>query len=290
MRDAASDHPWVVRCRPRGRPLVFAHRGGAALTPENTMAAFDRAAELGADGLELDVRLAKDGEVVVMHDADLDRTTDATGPVASRTAGELAGVDAGFRFAVERGAPYRGRGLGVPRLADVLTRHRALPLVIELKGTDPALARAAVAEVRRAGALDRVCFGGFDDGVLGAARAEDAGVCTSAARDEIRSALRRVRVYWPLGRVAYRAFQVPETFGEARVASHRLVKAAHRAGLLVQIWTVNDEADMRRLAGWGADALITDRPDLALEVVGARRPAPSPALPAAEPTAAAPGR
>jgi glycerophosphoryl diester phosphodiesterase len=249
---------------------VFAPRGGAQLAPENTMAAFDNAAALAVDGFELDVRLSKDGEVVVMHDEHLDRTTDAIGPVSLRTAAQLAALDAGFRFQRDRGDVSRAPRIGVPRLADVLARHPHLPAIIELKGTDVAIAHAAVDVVRQLGALDRVCFGGFDDGVLRAAELADPGVCRSAARTEVRIALYKSYVAWPLGRHRYAAFQIPETFGTTRVVSRRFLNAARRAGVLVQVWTVNEEADMRRLIDWGVDALITDRPDLALAVVADR--------------------
>ena len=230
------------------------------------MAAFDQVAALGVDGIELDVRLAKDGEVVVMHDADLARTTDAHGPVSAFTAAELARVDAGARFERDGATPFRDRGIGVPRLAEVLARHATMPLIIELKGRDPAVASAAVAVVRRAASLDRVCFGGFTDRVLRAARAADPGVCTSAARNEIRWALYRSYVGWPVGPRPYRAFQVPEMSETTRVVSPRFLRVARGAGRLVQVWTVNEPADMRRLAEWGVDGWITDRPDLAIEV------------------------
>ena len=115
--------------RGSGRPLVFAHRGGAGLRPENTMPAFDHGLSLGADGVELDVHLSRDGVVMVHHDDALDRTTDATGPLASRTADELAQVDAGYRFNrnLEPGQaeyPFRGQHIGIPRFRDVLARHR----------------------------------------------------------------------------------------------------------------------------------------------------------------------
>jgi glycerophosphoryl diester phosphodiesterase len=277
-RASATEHPWVTQCRRRDRPLVFAHRGGAGLAPENTMAAFDRAASLGVDGVELDVRLAKDGEVVVVHDEDLARTTDRRGPIAALTADELARVDAGARFQLNGAAPFRGQGLGVPRLADVLPRLPAMPLIIELKGADPAIAHASVEVVRQAGALDRVCFGGFFDPVLRAARAAHRDVCTSAARNEIRWALYRSYVRWPLGPRAYRAFQVPETSGTTRVVSPRFLRVARGDGRLVQVWTVNDPADMQRLADWGIDGWITDRPDLALQVAASLRSSASGSL------------
>jgi glycerophosphoryl diester phosphodiesterase len=269
--DTMDEPPWVARARPRGRALVFAHRGGAGLRPENTLAAFDHAAELGVDGFELDVRLSKDGEVVVVHDPDLDRTTDASGIVSARTADELARVDAGFKFGAGQSFPYRGRGFGIPRLADVLARHPSTTLIIELKGHDVELARAAVDEVRRAGAFERVCFAGFSGDLLRTARQLDRRVCTSAARGEIRWALYRSYVSWPLGNPGYRALQVPELSGGTRIVSPRFIRAAHRAARLVQVWTVNEPADMRRLLTWGVDALISDRPDVALEIAGALR-------------------
>ena len=261
-----TEHPWVARARRAGdRLTVFAHRGGAGLRPENTRAAFAHAAALGVDGCELDVRLSRDGEVVVIHDATLERTTDADGPVSALTAAELARVDAGHRFDAGAGFPWRGQGEGVPRLADVLADHPAMPFIIELKGTDPAVAEAATALVARAGALDRVCFGGFADVTLAAARRAQPTACTSAATEEIRWALYKSYVWWPLGRVPYQAYQVPEVASVGtRVVSPRFVRQAHRAGKVLHVWTVNTVADMQRLAAWGVDGVITDLPDLAL--------------------------
>src|SRR4051812_35188853 len=150
------------------RPLVYAHRGGAALRPENTIASFDYGLSLGADGLEFDVRLSRDGVVVIHHDATLERTTNAAGPVSSLTADELARVDAAHWFTPADGRrsadatgpfPYRGQGHGVPRLRQVLARYPGVPLIIELKANDPELARLAIEDVRAANATDRVAFG-----------------------------------------------------------------------------------------------------------------------------------
>jgi glycerophosphoryl diester phosphodiesterase len=261
-----TEHPWVARARRAGdRLTVFAHRGGAGLAPENTRGAFRQAAALGVDGCELDVRLSKDGEVVVIHDATLERTTDADGPVSALTAAELGRVDAGFYFGPAAGFPWRGRGEGVPRLADVLSDHPALPFIIELKGADPAVAEAATALVARAGALDRVCFGGFSDVTLAAARAAQPTACTSGATEEIRSALYKSYVWWPLGRVPYQAFQVPESSNNTTIVTKRFIRHARRAGKVLHVWTVNAPDDIARLKAWGVDGVITDRPDMALE-------------------------
>src|SRR3954470_20997912 len=96
------------------RPQVFAHRGGCALGPENTLAAFDLGMAAGADGLELDVHLSRDGVVVVHHDEMLDRTTDGTGILALLTAAELARVDAGCRFVAGGTHPFRIQNVGIP--------------------------------------------------------------------------------------------------------------------------------------------------------------------------------
>jgi len=230
------------------RPLVFAHRGGSALAPENTLAAFDDGMRLGADGLELDVHLSRDGVVVVHHDPTLQRTTTLRGPLVERTAAELERAD-------------------VPSLDAVLARYRDARIIIEMKVNTGALAVAVVDALRRAGAVDRVCLCAFGMRVLRAARALEPRVATSAAREEVRWALYRSWVRWPVRRVSYAGYQVPEIAGSTRVVSPRFVEAAHRAGLGVQVWTVNAEADARRLLAWGVDALITDRPDMMVELV-----------------------
>jgi len=238
-----SAHPFFAA----PRPLVFAHRGGAALRPENTMAAFEHGLSLGADGVELDVHLSRDGVVVVHHDRTLERTTSLRGPVSARDAAEL-------------------RGAGVPSLADVLRLTGAARVIIELKENRGELASAVVDDVRHADALDRVCVGAFGLRALRAVRALEPRIATSAAREEVRLALYRSWCRWPVSRVPYGGYQVPEYSGRTHVVSARFVADAHRAGLGVQVWTVDSEADARRLLGWGVDALITDRPDVIVPV------------------------
>src|SRR5262245_48180732 len=142
------------------RPQVFAHRGGCDLGPENTISAFDIGVSTGADGLELDVHLSADGVVVVHHDKTLDRTTNASGPVAARTADQLARVDAGYWFARGGEYPFRGCGIGVPTLREVLTRYRGKPTIIEIKVYTAAMGEAVADEIRLADACDYVCVAG----------------------------------------------------------------------------------------------------------------------------------
>ncbi len=255
----------------RPRPLVFGHRGGAALAPENTCAAFDRGLEAGADGLELDVRLTRDGEPVVCHDATLDRTTDGTGALAACTAAELAGVDAGYRFPGPSGdCPYRGRGVRVPLLREVLARYGQRPLIVELKDDEVELARAVVRVLAETGAGPGVCIGSFHLPVLHEVRRIAPAVPTGAAGREVRMALYRSWVGWPSNGVPYRALQVPERRAAHRIVSPRFVRAAHRSGVAVQVWVVDEPDRIRRLLEWGVDGIITDRPDVAAGVVAER--------------------
>ena len=243
------------------RPLVFAHRGGAALAPENTLAAFDNGLALGADGLELDVHLSRDGVVMVHHDPELHRTTNLVGPVGQRTAEELAQADAGWWFRRGDEYPFRGRGMGVPTLAEVLDRYRDCRIIVELKTAQPELARAAVAAVLATGAAERVCIGSFDVRGLRIVRGIEPAIATSAARIEVAWALMKAWCRCSLRGASYGGFQVPERSGRTRIISPTFVVAAHRAGLGVQAWTVDRVEDARRLLSYGADALITDRPD-----------------------------
>jgi glycerophosphoryl diester phosphodiesterase len=240
--------PLVHPALTSNRPLVFAHRGGSRIGPENTIAAFDRGLAAGADGLELDVHLSRDGKVVVHHDRLLDRTTRGTGPLNARTAAELSALD-------------------VPMLADVIPRYPGKKVIVELKEPTPQLAHATIDVIRRADAVDRVCLGSFSVSAMRAARAYAPEIATSGGTTEVRIALYRSWCYLSPGRVPYQAFQVPETTGSTRVVSPNFVKLAHKAGLVVQVWTVDEPDDIRRLLDWGVDGIISDRPDVASQVL-----------------------
>lgn len=248
------------------RPLVFAHRGGCALGPENTLAAFDLGVAAGADGLELDVHLSADGVAVVHHDAMLDRTTSGSGPIAAMTAVELERLDAGCRFEAQGQFPFRGQGVGIPALRDVLRRYPNARVIIEMKVDRPEMGEAVAHAVRAADAVERVCLAGYGRRSAAAARAALPEAARSACHAEVRLAVYRAWARWPVRHAAYGGYQVPEWAGVLRIVSPRFVRYAHDAGLKVQVWTVDTEADMRRLLGWRVDALITNRPDLAVRV------------------------
>ena len=223
------------------RPLVYAHRGGSALRPENTIASFDHGLSLGADGLELDVHLSRDGIVVVHHDATIesDDRRHRSRVVAHGGRAGIRGrrplVQTGSPGAAGAGAgaaefPFRGQRLGVPRLRDVLDRYPEVPIIIELKVNQPELARLTIDDVRAAGAVERVSLGSFGWRVLHAAREYEPRIRTGASREEARWALYRSWVGWPLGRPSYRELQVPERSGATTIISPRFIAHAQRAG------------------------------------------------------------
>ena len=245
---------------------AIAHRGGSALRPENTIAAFDHAVSLGVDAIECDVHLSRDGEVVVIHDPALDRTTGASGPVAGRTAAELARVDAGFHFGASEGFPFRGRGVGVPTLDEVLGRYPGQPVVVEIKGERPETAERTLAVIRRHHAETRVILGGFNHAVVDTIRRAVPGLITSASSLEVRRALTRSYFLMSPRRPAFQLFHMPFRLRGHQIFGRLFVRAARRAGLPVHAWIVDDPAEMRRLIGWGVTGIISDRPDRAMEV------------------------
>ena len=261
----------LARLLSLNRLTAIAHRGGSALRPENTIAAFDLARDLGVDAVECDVHLSRDNEVVVIHDPTLDRTSDATGPVDARTAAELARVDAAFHFSPGDGYPYRGRKLGVPRLRDLLDRYREMPFVIEINGNSPRTAELTLAVVEAAGATSRVLIGGFSHDVLEAVRRIEPDVPTSASLVEARQALRRSRFGFKPRPARFRLFQMPFRLQGRQMFRQSFVRAARRGGVPVQAWIVDDPDDMRRLIRWGVIGIISDRPDLAIRTIGELR-------------------
>jgi len=254
------------------RPWLVAHRGGAALAPENTCAAFDGALRWGADCLELDVRLTRDGEVAVFHDEETGRITGEPGTVAGRTMGELRRLDAGFAFTPDGGRtfPFRGAGVEIPPLAEVLARYPGMRLNVEAKSAEPALAEALVAVIRRAGAVDRVCIGSERDAQGERLRALLPGAChflpRAAARRHVLTAL--VGAGEGLCPAGWDCAEIPLRAGLLPVATARVIRALRRRGLAVFVWTVDEEGEMRGLLDAGADGIMTDRPDRLAAMLG----------------------
>ena len=251
-------------------PYVFAHRGGAIRWPENTLIAFEGAADLGVVHIETDLHVSADGHFVCIHDSTLERTTDGRGAVADHTLAELQALDAGYHFAEGRSFPYRGADARIPTLEEALELDSSLRYNLEIKPADPALARRIWELVEHHDAHDRVLVASEHDAVTEAFRTIARGrVPTSPGR---RGAMRFwahvLTGTWRDAVFPFDALQIPPRFKGVNVITPRFVEAAHHHGIQVHVWTINDPDDMARFAHAGVDAVMTDLPDVLIEVLG----------------------
>jgi glycerophosphoryl diester phosphodiesterase len=257
-------------------PVNLAHRGASALAPENTIEAFRLAVEAGAGGLELDVHMTRDGHIVVIHDATVDRTTNGTGAVSEMTLEELRRLDAGHNFSPDGGPtrPYRGRGVRVPTLGEVLREFPGVAVNIEIKAGTPGIEEKVLGVLREANALGRALVVSTPHDIVKRFRKVSGGhVSTGASRWEIgvfyiSSRFRLERLVRP----AYDALQVPLRHRGLPVVTPRFVRAAHARGVRVDAWTINQADEMRRLLDLGVDVIMTDRPGMLAEVLENRPP------------------
>jgi glycerophosphoryl diester phosphodiesterase len=253
------------------QPLTFAHRGGAAVWPENTLEAFRGAIALGCSHLETDLRVTRDGEIVVMHDARVDRTTNGTGEVSAFTLAELQRLDAGYRFSPDGVSfPWRGRGLTVPTFAELCALSPAVRFNVEIKERSPFdLPRALVPFIERHALAERIIVAAEHHELVRDFRRLSGGrIATSVGRRECLK-------FWfasRLGltaflRLPYQALQIPVRVSHATLVTPGLLDAAHREGLAVHVWTIDDPGEMKRLLDLGVDGLMSDHPDRLTSVV-----------------------
>lgn len=233
-------------------PIAFAHRGGSAEAPENTMAAFERAVGLGYRYLETDAQVTSDGVALAFHDPTLDRVTGHRGRVAELPWSEVS-------------AARVGNLEPIPRLEDVITAWPDVRVNIDLKAdgcVDP-----VIDVLRRTRAYDRVCVVSFSDRRLARFRRRTGGqVCTALGPAEVAllrmAATRRLPV-----RLAGHCAQVPVRYGRRTVVDARFVETASRLGIEVHVWTVDERAEMEHLLDLGVGGIMTDRPTLLRQVL-----------------------
>lgn len=253
------------------RPMVIAHQGGDGLRPSNTLLAFQHAVDLGADVLEMDVHRTADGALVVMHDATVDRTTDGSGALADLTLAEVQALDAAYHWPYAGAArPYRGRGVQVPTLAEVIERFPTLRYNVEIKPDVAEVGAALCHELTRLQAARRVLVASFHADAMAGFRRECPGVPTSAHRSEANWFYLRYRLGlgW-LTSPAAMALQLPQNHDGYDFTEPDFIRAA-TDDVHLDFWTVNDRDEMRLLVERGAGGIITDRPDLLLEILGRR--------------------
>ena len=232
-------HPYLVA----DQPVAIAHRGSAAAHPENTMAAFQDAVDLGYGYIETDVHATRDGVLVAFHDDRLDRVTNQRGRIAE------------LDWAVVARARVHGRE-PIPRFDELLAAWPDLRINIDPKA-DAAVA-PLIADLAGPGLLARVCVGSFSGRRLAALRAAlGAELCSSMGPGEVLR-VRLASLGLPVGSFQAQAVQVPVRHYGLPVVDRRLVDCAHGLGLKVHVWTINDEAEMRRLLDLGVDGIMSD--------------------------------
>jgi glycerophosphoryl diester phosphodiesterase len=249
-------------------PIRFAHRGSRILWPENTMVAFQGAADLGYLYLEIDVRITRDGVVVVLHDDTLDRTTNGSGPVSDWLWEDVQRLDAAWAFDPARGHPERGSGVAVPSLDQLFSTFPGLHINIDLKG--PGMEWAVADLVKRHRREDRTLIGSFSGKRLARFR--------RITRNEVPTSAGPARAVatWLAARLGATtrgvevAYQVPFEHPVLRL-DRKYVDAVHAAGAQVHAWTVNDAVSMHRVLDMGVDGIVTDRPDVLNDVLAERK-------------------
>jgi len=230
--------------------IVIAHRGNRARAPENTLSSLRQAVELGADALEFDVRMSRDGVPVLMHDPTVDRTTNGSGMVSAMSFDELRALDAAAR------SPYRIERLTIPSLEEALDTFRDVPLVIEVK--ELAAAQPTAGLVRRFGLTERVLIGSVDSRVTEWFYGTELHRCASM-RDAARMIPAALLRKSP-GTPRYEVLSITTRFHGIPIPVLSMARAALQANLPTHVWTVNDPRTARRLWLGGVAGIVTDDP------------------------------
>ncbi len=254
-------------------PHLFGHRGASAHAPENTLPAFELACQAGVPYLETDCHATSDGEIVLLHDPEVNRTTDGEGPIGTLRFADVERLDAGFRFTPDDGRtfPFRGTGVRIPRLVEVIERFADARINLEVKSDLPAVAEEVVRIVRRTGATERTLLAAGENGVLEYIRKLDPGTALGSSLSDVVAFFQAVQKgeidgYEPRGH----ALQIPPTFAGEELITPENVEAAHRVGLYVHVWTINDPAEIQTLLDRGADGIMSDDPATLVRVAGGR--------------------
>lgn len=255
------------------RPWVIAHGGAKELWPENTMLAFAGSAALGVDVLEMDIRITKDNELVCHHDADIENMSDGTGKVWDYTYDELLSFNFGEGFVDTLGDyPYKNIQVDITKLEDVFSSFPLYYFVVEIKDTEERgeLAGDSLrALIERHNLQSRIIVASFDEDVLTAFREVSSNtIPTSASQKEstnfVISAKVQASYFYHPNSVA---FQLPTKQSGLNLGRKHIIQAAHRHNMAMHYWTINDKEEMRELIENGADGIMTDRPDILLELI-----------------------
>lgn len=239
---------------------LYAHRGASAERPENTMAAFERAIEIGVHALELDVHLTRDGQLIVVHDDTAQRMCAVDAAWGALDLSDARRLDAGWGFVAPDGArPFAGRGICVPTFEEILDAFPGVRVNVDLKRGERAI-DAALELVRRKQAEDRVTFASFHLATMVALRRRGYGGETGLSRGELASLLSLPALLWRQLPFTGTAAQVPVSQGALRFDRAPFIAKCHSLGLRVDFWTVDDPTEAERLLALGADGIMTNDP------------------------------
>jgi len=257
------------------RPLVIAHQGGDLVRPGNTIEAFVHAWELGVLMSETDLHTSADRHLVLIHDDTVDVHSEGSGWVRELTLEQLQQLDAGYRWTTDGGAtfPFRGQGLRIPSLDQLLDTLPDAYFNLELKQTEPSVAGPACDVIRERGLQNRTLVASFSSRALREFRALCPEVATSAGAWEARGFvalhhLRLTRIWTP----PFEAIQLPPRSRGFTILTPRLLRTARERGLEVHAWTINDADEMRALLDLGIDGIVTDHPERLLEILRETEP------------------
>jgi glycerophosphoryl diester phosphodiesterase len=252
-------------------PHLFGHRGAAGEAPENTLPSFQSAWDAGLRFLETDCHATRDGEIVLCHDPSLERISNGQGPISAHSWAELEKLDAGYHFSPDgHGHPFRGTGVRLLRLAELLEAFPTAHVNLEVKAADTAVAAEVVSRVRRAAAERRTLLAAEHGAVLDLLRALDPGTALGSSREDViafYSALDAGTLdgFTPLGH----ALQIPPSVFGRDLVTPEAIAGAERLGLFVHVWTIDEPAEMRRLLALGVHGLMSDHPGRLLETARA---------------------
>ncbi len=270
----APSYAWFTPQPGDHKPLVLAHQGGEGLWPSNTLFAFQQAARADADVVDTDMHMTKDGVLVLMHDEAVDRTTNGHGAIRDLTHAEIKQLDAAYNFSIDDGKtfPYRGQGITIPTLEELFQAYPDKRFGIEIKQTDPIpTAQRFCALIRQYRMQDKVLISSFRQENMDAFRTECPEVATSATENEVKlfyvlNLLGMTRILTP----NYSSFQVPEESGGLPVPTPQFIAAARERHLPIVPWTINEEADLKRMIDLGMDGINTDYPERLLQLLSQR--------------------
>lgn len=248
----------MILLDPLAQPVI-GHRGNRAFAPENTLESFLEAVALGADAIEFDVQVSRDGVPVVMHDATLDRTTDGNGRVAQYSVSELQRLDAGARFTRDAGRsfPWRGRGARISTFDEIIDAlPRSLPCIVELK--TPAATEPVRQAIRRHGLAPRIIVAGFDAQAIRPLRG--AGFALGASTPDVLALLPAALLRWRATPRHVQALCIPQRWHGLPVPIAALARALRGSGATIHVWTVNEASAAQALWAVGVQGIISDDP------------------------------